>query len=258
MKKAKHLMAGLLAGALVFGGCGSTEEKKPEEKKEEAATPTEAAKPTEKEEEIQDEPEDGPEEEPADEEEDGSLDFLYEQYYDIISGLDEKWDMFQFDDLDGDGFPEVFISSSELDMNDLQQYMIITHSNAGAELNEGLSDGVASAGGYRGTLYYVAGSSIVYERASSAPENNPSDNVYLLDNGHLTLYATGTTETQDGYQGPDDKEHMSWYWNGEEVTPEKYEELLNAETENLSGEALSDIVYVDRETILESISACMQ
>ncbi len=257
MKKSKYLMVGLLTGALVFGACGKTEEKKPEEKKEEAATPTEEVKPTEKEE-IPTEPEDEPEEEPADDEDNGDLSFLYEQYYDIISGLDETWDLFQFDDLDGDGFPEVFISSSELDMNDLQQYMIITHSNAGAELNEGLSDGVASAGGYRGTLYYVAGSSIVYERASTAPENNPSDNVYLLDNGHLTLYATGETVTQDGYQGPDDKEHMTWYWNSEEVTAEKYEELLNAETENLSGEALSDIVYVDRETILENINTLMQ
>lgn len=270
-----------MSGMLVMSGCGGAEEEKPEkevkaEKAEDKEEEKKAEEPVsdEKEETTEKEisEEDAPEEEPAEEEgsaeeepeeepeaemSEEELGFLYEQYYDIISGLDPKWDRYQFVYFDQDDFPDVVISSSVPDMNDLTEYMIITRSNAGAELNEDLRDGVAGAGGYRGTLYYVPNEGILYELTSNAPYNNPCDSVYLLDNGHLTLYASGRTEILDGYEGPDDTEHMIWYWNDVEVTPEEYEENLNAETKNLKGDALSSLFYVDRESMLSRLEKSM-
>ena len=250
-----------MSGMLVMSGCNGAKEEKPvKDVNVDEETDTKEEKEEEKEEEPavtekEEEPEEviAEEEDPDAEEEEENLEFLYEQYYDIVSGLDEKWDQFMFVYFDQDSFPDIVVSSTQPDMNDLKEYMIITRSNAGAELNEGLRDGVASAGGYRGTLYYVPQMGILYERTFNAPLNNPCDNVYLPDNGHITLYAAGRTEVTDDYAGPDDKEHMIWYWNDVEVSPEEYEEKLNEETMNLSGDALSSLFYVDRESMLSRL-----
>lgn len=267
MKKSKYLLGGLLmSGMLVMSGCNGAEEEKPAkdvtmeeeadtaEEKEEAKEEEPAEKKEEApEEEIKDEEETEAEAEAEEEVDEENLEFLYQQYYDIVSGLDDKWDRFMFVYFDQDSFPDIVVSSTQPGLNDLNEYMIITRSNAGAEVNEDLSDGVASAGGYRGTLYYVPQAGILYERTSNAPSNNPCDYVYLLDNGHLSLYATGRTEITDDYTGPDDTEHMIWYWNDEEVTADEYEEKLNAETMNLSGDALSSLFYVDKESMLNRL-----
>ncbi len=228
MKKTKLLLGGLIIGIVsVLSGCYMTNMEKP------LNTASEEH------------------EEKADEE---VQNVLYEQYYDIISSLDAKWDQFMLVYFDGDDLPEVFVSSTELDMNDLKEYLLIAHSRAGAEVNDDLRDGVAGAGGYRGDLYYVPHKGILYENTYSAPFNNPGDYIYLLDDGRLTLYASERTEVMDDYEGPDDVEHMTWFWNDEEITPEEYEKKLNEETMNLSGDALSSLSYVDRESTLNKLA----
>lgn len=252
-----------MSGMLVMSGCNDAKDEKPgrdvyeeeepdtkEEEKEEVKKEEEPV--VSKEEETPEETVTG-EDEPEAESREENLEFLYQQYYDIVTGLDEKWDRFMFVYFDQDDFPDIVVSSTQPDMNDLTEYLIITHSNAGAEVNDDLRDGVAGAGGYRGMLYYVPKKGILYECMTNAPYNNPYDSVYLLDNGHLTLYASGRTEVMDGYEGPDDIEHLKWYWNDVEVTPEEYEEKLNAETMNLSGDALSELFYVDRESMLNRL-----
>lgn len=261
MKKSKYLLGGLLiSGMLVISGCnGANGEKPGNDVNVEEEPDTKEEKEEIKEEPVITEEEETPEEAITDEEEpeadnkEENLEFLYQQYYDIISGLDDKWDQFMFIYFDQDDFPDIVVSSTVPDINDLREYKIITHSNAGAEVNDDLRDGVAGAGGYRGTLYYVPQKGILYERTNNAPYNNPSDYVYLLDNGHLTLYATGRTEIMDGYEGPDDTDHLTWYWNDAEVTPEEYEKKLNEETMNLSGDALSSLFYVDKESMLSRL-----
>ena len=163
--------------------------------------------------------------------------------------------MFQFIYLTNDNFPSILVSSSVLSEEDngLNNYLIITYSNAGAEINEDLRDGVASAGGYRGSLYYVPGTGTVYELINEAPNNNPSCQVSLLDNGHLYLYASGWTEVLEGYEGPDDKEHLKWFCNSDEVSAEEYEENLNEATNNLTGTAFYSIEFMDKTTMLNML-----
>lgn len=271
MKRRGLILGGLLmSGMLVLSGCNGAGTDKPgrevyeeeetevkeEEVKEEAPEVKEEVKeetPEVKEDEEPQVVEEEPEVEGTEEE----LGFLYEQYYDIVSGLDDKWDQFRFVYFDGDDFPDIIVSSTVPGLNDLKEYLVITRSRAGAEVNEDLRDGVASAGGYRGDLYYVPQNGILYERTYNAPANNPGDYVYLLDDGRLSLYATGRTEITDGYTGPDDKEHLTWFWNDTEVTAEEYEKKLNEETMNLSGDALATLFYVDKESMLSRLEKSM-
>jgi hypothetical protein len=183
--------------------------------------------------------------------------YLYEQYYDIISDLDPKWDKFAFIDVTVEGFPSVLITSSEMDPAlDLQDYMLLTYSNAGAYLNEeGLRDGVASAGGYRGNLYYVPYTGIIYEDACYAPYGNPCNKIYLLDNGQLFEYADGYTEVLEGYEGPEDTEHLQYFWNVEEVSAEQYEENVKNETNNYAGIEFYGLDYLDKATIMGHLEA---
>ncbi len=269
MKKRMLFLGSLLmSGMLVLGGCDGAKDQPgkevtTEEDNSEKEEAKEEAKDEVKEEAKEETPtpvvteEENPagsnEEEPVEETSDELLAMIYEQYYDIVSGLDDKWDKFMFVYFDNDDIPDIVVSSSTPGLNDLDEYQIITRSKAGAEVNDDLRDGVASAGGYRGQLYYVPGKGILYERTTNAPLNNPADYVYLLDDGHLTLYATGRTEVTDDYTGPDDTENMIWYWNDEEVSADEYEKKLKAETENLSGDALSSLFYVDKESMLNRL-----
>ena len=184
-------------------------------------------------------------------------DYLYSQYYDIVAGLDDKWDMFQFIDLTVEDFPSILITSSQEDpTDDLQNYMLLTFSNAGAVLDEdSLRDGVASAGGYRGTLYYVPNSGTIYEEIRYAPYNNPSDKVYLLDNGQIFLYASGYTEPTEEYEGPEDTDHLVWFWNSEEVGADDYESSLKELTQEFTGVPFFNIEYVDKATMLSQLEA---
>ncbi len=184
-------------------------------------------------------------------------DYLYSQYYDIVAGLDDKWDMFQFIDLTVEDFPSILITSTEEDpTDDLQNYMLLTFSNAGAVLDEdSLRDGIAGAGGYRGTLYYVPNSGTIYEEIRYAPYNNPSDKVYLLDNGQIFLYASGYTEPTEEYEGPDDTDHLVWFWNSEEVSADDYECSLKELTQEFTGIPFFNIEYVDKATMLSQLEA---
>ena len=183
--------------------------------------------------------------------------FIYEQYYDIIADLDPKWDKFAFIDLTVEGFPSILITSSEMDPAfDLQDYMLLTYSNAGALLNEeGLRDGVASAGGYRGNLYYIPYTGIIYEDACYAPYGNPCNKIYLLDNGQLFEYADGYTEVLEGYEGPEDTEHLQYFWNVEEVSAEQYAENMKNETNDYAGIEFYGLDYVDKATIMGQLEA---
>ena len=61
----------------------------------------------------------------------------------------------------------------------------------------------------------------------------------------------------DGYEGPDDIDHLIWYWNDVEVSAEEYEKNLKAETDNLKGDALSGLFYVDKESMLSRLEKSM-
>ena len=122
---------------------------------------------------------------------------IYKEFFDYISDADpSEWDGFKLIDLDGDGIYELFATNSNGKSEDpaMQPYLVLGHNDDGIVINDFLQDGVAGVGGYRGSLYCLEGHGKIYESAIYAPFGEPSDTVYVLDDGELILSDQGYFE----------------------------------------------------------------
>ena len=186
----------------------------------------------------------------------------YEDFYGIVSDADpKKWDGFSLIDLDGDGIYELFATCIEGEREDegIQPYMIAAYNNNKSTVNDALQDGVAGAGGYRGTLYYIEGRGILHESMTYAPFGIPADTVYVLKDGAVEISDTGefSLDSYDDTEGDnwDPFEHGSWSWNGENVTEEEYYEALKKATGDSEGLPLCEIDWKSRDTMLEELKS---
>ena len=186
---------------------------------------------------------------------------IYKKYYDIVSESDQKkWDSFALIDLDGDGIYELFATciKGEREDESIQPYMIVGHNNDETVINDELQDGVAGAGGYRGTLYYFEGKGILHESMTFAPFGLPADTIYVLNNGKLEISDQGEFSV-DSYNDEEDEEwdpleHGSWAWNEQTVTEGEYNEKLKEATRAMEGFPVSEIEWKDKDVILKELS----
>lgn len=186
---------------------------------------------------------------------------IYNKYCDIVSGSDpKKWDGFALIDLDGDGVNELFATCIDGEREDegIQPYMIAGYNKADDLIvNDELQDGVAGAGGYRGSLYYIECKGILHESMVFAPLGLPADTIYELKDGKTEIKDQGEFSVDSYDESEDDSwdpfEHGSWSWNGETVPEEKYNEMLKEATGDTEGSLMSEIDWKDKDAILEEL-----
>ena len=184
---------------------------------------------------------------------------VHKDYYDIVSKADPKqWDGFALIDLDGDGVNELFATFIDGEREDpgIQPYMIVGYNNT-AIINDELQDGVAGAGGYRGTLYYLEGKGILHESMVYAPFGTPADTIYALKDGKIEIMGQGEF-TVDDFAGSEDEgwdplEHGSWTWNGQNVTEEEYNGKVREATNDTEGLPMSEIDWKSKEDIQKEL-----
>lgn len=201
-----------------------------------------------------------------------SVENLYQEYYNVIknpyayewdgyifdmreySDFDYEWDSFQLIDFDGDNSKELIITNRSLDRPDpsMQYYLIADWHDGKIVLSE-LADGVATAGGYRGTKYYVPGKGIIYDMSISAPYGNPGFSVYELSEGKFEYSAGGYLEPDPDDHIPGEYDKGTLYWEGKEVSVEEFKEFEAEYSDNYSGIALGDVDYLDIESMLEKL-----
>ena len=199
-----------------------------------------------------------------------SNDTLYEEYIDIIKNyksykLDDYWDVildgFALIDFDLDGIPELIATGSYIDndMIGMQPYLIVSHNgDKKAVINDLLSDGAASGGGYRGTLYYLPGIGKFHDSAGYAPYGTPADTVYVMKNGQIEILAEGFFSIDDDHlpensEGFDFLNYGTWYWNNETVNKDEYYKRLEESIEYTDGIALCDIEYSRAGEIIKEL-----
>ncbi len=190
---------------------------------------------------------------------------LYGDYLTVVQeSTDVEWDGFALIDLDLDGTNDLVCTCTNYEnesmmLYNLQPYMIVFTGLSGLEKYEDLRDGVASAGGYRGNLYYISGSRMVYDYASYAPYGEPSDSVMLLENGEKTVVGSGYFEVNQAELpsegGFDILDYGDWKWNQEIVTKEQYEQNLDAVLGDYERIPLCELDYLDRDSMIEVLSS---
>ena len=267
MKRQIRLIATYLSFSLLIAGCNATTENTPEDSSDDTSiTEQETRQTTTSDTEIS-------EEDPTDEteqaEEAEPAENLYQAYYDFIQNpseyewdgryyemcvydeMDFGWDSFQLIDLDGDGSDELIVTNRSEDRPDagMNYYLVVDRYEGEIVITE-LADGVASAGGYRGTKYYIPGRGIIYDISANAPYGAPGFSAYGFSNGGYEYSIGGYMEPASDLEYPDNWDNGTWYWNGEEVTEEEYFEFEAEYTENYSGIALEDIEYMDEASML--------
>ncbi len=190
---------------------------------------------------------------------------LYDEYIDVINNYkNEDWeikfDKFALIDLDGDEVPELFATGAYADedyMGGMQPYLIVGHNEKGDVINDILADGVAGAGGYRGTLYYLPGLGKIHDSAVYAPFGSPSDTIYIMKDGKIDTLVSGYFEVDAGNlpEDIDDDfdilDYGQWYWDGVPVDEGEYKKHFVEVIENTHGTALCDIDYMGKNEILK-------
>ncbi len=185
---------------------------------------------------------------------------IYGKYIDIVSEADpKKWDGFVLVDLDGDGVMELFATciNGEREDESIQPYMIVGNNNGETVINDELQDGVAGAGGYRGTLYCLEGKGLLHESMTYAPFGVPADTIYVLKNGKIEISGQGEFSVDD-YDGTEDDEwdpfeHGSWKWDGESVTEDEYYEKVKEATTDTEGTSMSEMEWKSKEDIQKEL-----
>lgn len=170
------------------------------------------------------------------------------------SGESFNWDSFALIDFDGDNTPELVASCLSDDRPDagMQHYVIVDESNSGLVFSE-IADGVASAGGYRGTIYYIPGESIIYDLSNNAPTGAPGTTIYTFENGKVEYKEGGYCEPDMEADDPSDWSKGTWYWGTDAISQDEYDSKVNAATENQSGQAFNEIVFMDKDSMLKSL-----
>ncbi len=265
-KRLLFLAAIFVLNTLLLFGCGKSgsadapagegTDETPEEQTQEGSGETDAGSKAEADEESEEEA--GAEADNAEASEDGK----YQAFTDFVSEADpKKWDGFALIDLDGDGMAELFATCLEGEREDpgIQPYMIAGQDQSGkVVINDELRDGVAGAGGYRGTLYYLEDMGLLHESMTYAPFGSPADTVYAFRNGTIEVSDTGEYSVDD-FDGADEEgwdplAHGTWTWNGETLTEEEYYGKLKEATNDTEGLPFEGIDWKDKDTILESLS----
>lgn len=180
---------------------------------------------------------------------------IYKEFFDYVSGADSsEWDGFKLIDLDGDGVYELFAYNSNGYSDDpgMTPYLVLGHNDDGIVINDFLADGVAGAGGYRGSLYCLEGHGKIHDSAVYAPYGEPADTIYTLEDGELITSDQGYFLVDRTVEMSDDQdifENGDWRWNDHIVSEEEYEKNLEKATDYTDGYALYDINWVDKKTI---------
>ncbi|MCR4903175.1 MAG: zinc-ribbon domain-containing protein [Butyrivibrio sp.] len=190
---------------------------------------------------------------------------IYESYLEIVQNAkDVEWDNFALIDFDGDDIPELFATclnenNESMQLYMLQPYMIVGHNDDGVVINDDFADGAASAGGYRGTIYYLPGIGKFHDSAEYAPYGGPADRVYAMNYGKIEKTGDGYFEVDENSipQGEiedfDITDYGSWHWNGQVVGKEEYSDNLRSAIENTKGKALCEISCVDKDEMISNL-----
>lgn len=165
-----------------------------------------------------------------------------------------NWDGYQLIELDGDDSPEMIVTSlNECSPTDgLQHYLVLDNTDSGLVINE-MADGVASAGGYRGTLYYLPNSSVIYDMSISAPYGAPGFTLYKAENGKINYVESGYFNP-DHEAGADAMDQGQWYWGSNVVTQEEYDSKIDEFTDSQSGIAFNEIQYMDKDSMMKELN----
>lgn len=165
-----------------------------------------------------------------------------------------NWDGYQLIELDGDDSPEMIVTSlNECSPTDgLQHYLVLDNTDSGLVINE-MADGVASAGGYRGTLYYLPGSAVIYDMSVSAPYGAPGFTLYKAENGKINYVESGYFNP-DHEAGADAMDQGEWYWGSDVVTQEEYDSKVDELSESQSGIAFNEIQYMDKDSMMKELN----
>lgn len=252
------LITSFLAVGIMLTGCSGSAKGEAAEDKQAGSTETVSVEKKEPEEALSEE-EAEPEEKNKAEEEPADIK-IYREFYDIVSDADKmEWDGFRLIDLDGDGIYELFATRIDGEREDpgIQPYMIVGHKDGETVKNDELSDGVAGAGGYRGSLYYLEGKGILHESMFFAPLGEPADRVYSLKDGEIVETDTGdfsADRSADMYADDWDLfANGEWRWNGKTVTEDEYKDSLRKATDNTTGRMLCEIDWMSREQALDKL-----
>jgi hypothetical protein len=144
--------------------------------------------------------------------------------------------------LDGDKVPELIGYYSDEGMD----YYIVCAYDGKNVVTQEVQEGVASVGGFRGSLLYMPKKGKIWSNSISAGTGAEYDAVYVLKNGKFKSAASGSSEY--GLNGK-----KQYIWNDKRVSKKNYNKNLKKSFNTSKGKTFTSLKYISKSNMKKKL-----
>lgn len=167
---------------------------------------------------------------------------LYKEWLNSKEG--KQYDGFALVKIDKDDVCEL-VAHRVNALSYLDEYLILTNVN-GTLVSESIADGVASAGGYRGSYSFIPKKGKMYQYSWSSGTGEKYHSVYTFKKGKINEIHCGT-ETYNPYP------KVKYQWNNKTVSKKKFKASLKKAINTKKTKAFNQLHYRNRTKIKKAI-----
>ena len=155
--------------------------------------------------------------------------------------------------IDGDKIPELIVKHQlPIISGDRRAYSVLAYKKGKVNVLN-LHDGVASAGGFRGEIYYIPKMSMLLARSWASGTGYYSEDIYQLKKSEWNKAYYGTYIRNYSSSTYGQYEIKDCNWQGKSVSPKKYARKLKKVFDEQEGILFTDIKYMTKSKILKKL-----
>ncbi len=170
---------------------------------------------------------------------------VYKAYYNwLVKSAPSAYKKYCLVDLDGDNISELVGFYCNKKYGVINNY-IICYYDGKKVVTKTFTDGVASVGGYRGSLTYIPRKGKIMDASLLGGTGSQSNEVYKLKNGTLKRTAIANIEYVNG--------KAKYKWNGKSVSKKTYTSKLKKAFNTSNPKAFSDLKYISKAKMKKAL-----
>ncbi len=157
------------------------------------------------------------------------------------------YDKYKLININNDNIPELLavnIPKNEYDNNGTWEFALYTVKNKKVKNLAGFSSGVASAGGFRGNVFYIPRENRIYESYISSGTGEGTDIIYQMKGGALQRLGQGSFSLATGGNA----------WNGQVVSADSYRMSIAGLFDLNRAKSFEEIKFMTKKKIKKLVS----
>lgn len=167
----------------------------------------------------------------------------YKAYYNwLAKEAPKEYKKYTLVKLDGDKVPELI---GHYSVEYLDYYIVCSYDGKNVVTQE-FQEGVATAGGFRGSLLYIPKKGKILSSSFLAGTGDANDDIYALKKGKFKRVAAG----ESGYEFNGDQHYT---WNNKKVSKKNYNKKLKKVFNKSKGKSFTSLKYISKSKMKKKL-----